>query len=125
MRILLDTHILYWWFYDRKQLSDAALRIVREADDVFVSSVSLWEMAIKIRIGKLNADIDGVIQQIRAARFEELPIVYKHTQPVATLPFHHNDPFDRLLIAQALSEPLHLLTADTKLKPYSDLVVCV
>ena len=48
MRILLDTHILYWWFYDRKQLSDAALRIVREADDVFVSSASLWEMAIKI-----------------------------------------------------------------------------
>ena len=125
MRILLDTHILYWWFYDKKQLSDAAVSMVRDADDVFVSSASVWEMAIKVRIGKMKVDIDRVIQQIHAARFEQLPILYKHAQPVARLPLHHDDHFDRLLIAQAMSEPLHFLTADKRLRPYTELVVCV
>src|SRR6267154_968141 len=125
MRILLDTHILYRWFYERKRLSEAAVRVVREADDVFVSSASVWEMAIKVRIGKMKVDIDRVILQISASRFEELPVTYKHTGPIAQLPLHHNDPFDRLLIAQAMSEPLHLVTSDTRLKMYSDLVVCV
>lgn len=125
MRILLDTHIVYWWFYDTKRLSNAAFGVLDGAEELFVSSATIWEIAIKVRIGKMRVDVDRLIGQIRARGIRELPVNYTHAKRVANLSLHHNDPFDRLLIAQALSEPLHLLTADTQLKPYSDLVICV
>jgi len=125
MRVLLDTHILYWWFYDTDRLSPAATATVRGADEVLVSSVSIWEIAIKVGLGKMRADLEQILKLIAENDFQELPISHRHASGVVGLPMHHNDPFDRLLIAQAMSESLHLLTADTQLKPYSDLVLCV
>lgn len=126
MRILLDTHILYWWLYDTTRLSTSTKNLLADAEAIFVSSATIWEIAIKIRLGKLNADVDQVIAQIEDRELLPLPVNFTHAKRVANLELHHNDPFDRLLIAQALSEPLHLLTADAKLKPYSnELVICV
>ncbi len=125
MRLLLDTHIFYWSFYNPGKLPKKAVSTIRKADAVFVSSASIWEMAIKVRLGKMTGDPHDLAVHIEDARFQELPVWSRHAELVATLPAHHNDPFDRLLIAQAISEPLHLLTADAQLKPYTELVICV
>ena len=123
MRILLDTHIFYWLFYDQHKLPSAARTILDDADAVFVSAVSLWEIAIKVRVGKLKADIPELLGSLEAANLLELPVLARHTPIVSVLPLHHADPFDRLLIAQAMSEPLHLITTDPLLKQYSELVI--
>jgi PIN domain nuclease of toxin-antitoxin system len=125
MRILLDTHIFYWLFYDQRRLPSAARKILDNADAVFVSAVSLWEIAIKVRVGKLKANIPELISSLEAANLIELPVLARHTPLVSILPLHHADPFDRLLIAQSMVEPLHLLTADPQLKQYSELVIQV
>lgn len=125
MRILLDTHIFYWLFYDRRRLPSAARKILDDADAVFVSAVSLWEIAIKVRVGKMKADIPELLSSLEAANLLELPVLARHTPLVSILPLHHADPFDRLLIAQAMTEPMHLLTADPQLKQYTDLVIQV
>ena len=125
MRVLLDTHILYWWFYDTKRLPRDAETLIRRAEEVFVSSVSVWEIAIKVRLGKMKARPQDILSWIEKNDFLELPITLRHAAAVADLPLHHEDPFDRLLVAQAISEPLHLLTVDAQLKPYSELVVVV
>ncbi len=123
MRLLLDTHIFCWWFYEPERLSRRALKVIRGADRVFVSSASIWEVAIKTRLGKIDAVPQDLFDQITANGFHELPVWSSHAILVADLPLHHTDPFDRLLIAQAISEPLHLLTADAQLKQYSELVI--
>ena len=125
MRLLLDTQIFCWSFYEPERLSRGAFKAMRGAEKVFVSSASIWEVAIKVRLGKMNADPLELFQQIEANGFEELPVWSKHALLVANLPLHHADPFDRLLIVQAISEPLHLLTVDAQLKPYSELVILV
>jgi PIN domain nuclease of toxin-antitoxin system len=125
MRLLLDTHIFCWSFYEPKRLSRKALKAMREAEEILVSAASLWEICIKVRLGKMNADPHELFDQIRANGFRELPVLSKHALFVAGLPMHHNDPFDRLLVAQAISEAVHLLTADPRLQPYSRLVVKV
>ncbi len=125
MRLLLDTHIFYWSFYERGQLSQKAQQIIAEAEAIFVSSASLWEIAIKAHLGKIKADPQELLDQIELSGFQELPIFSRHAIRVAELPLYHTDPFDRLLIAQAISEPLHLLTADAQLKQYSELVIQV
>ena len=125
MRLLLDTHIFCWWFYEPERLSVTALETMRGAERVFVSSASIWEVAIKARLGKIDADPQELFDQIVANGFHELPVWSKHALVVAGLPLHHADPFDRLLIAQAMTEPLHLLTVDPQLKQYSELVIQV
>jgi PIN domain nuclease of toxin-antitoxin system len=125
MRLLLDTHIFCWWFYEPERLSLSTLEIMRGAERVFVSSASLWEVAIKASLGKIDADPQELFHQIQINGFHELPVWSKHALAVAGLPLHHSDPFDRLLIAQAMTEPLHLLTVDPQLKQYSDLVIQV
>jgi PIN domain nuclease of toxin-antitoxin system len=125
MRLLLDTHIFCWSFYEPQRISSETRELMNQAEEVFVSSASLWEIAIKVRLGKINADPEELFQQIEANGFQELPVWSKHALLVAKLPMHHSDPFDRLLIAQAISEPLHLLTADAQLKPYSELVILI
>lgn len=125
MRFLLDTHIFYWSLYDRNRLPSGVLETIMGAEAVFVSAVSIWEMAIKVRLGKMKGDPAKLADYIAESGFAELPIWSRHAKLAATLPLHHTDPFDRLLVAQAMAEPLHLLTSDTKLKPYTDLVVCV
>jgi PIN domain nuclease of toxin-antitoxin system len=125
MRILLDTHIFYWLFYEQHKLPSAARSTLDDAEAVYVSAVSFWEIAIKVRVGKLKADIPELLSSLEAANLLELPVLARHTPLVSILPLHHADPFDRLLIAQAMTEPLHLLTVDPQLKQYSDLVIQV
>ncbi|MGD0860763.1 MAG: type II toxin-antitoxin system VapC family toxin [Terracidiphilus sp.] len=125
MRLLLDTHIFYWSFYERGRLSEKALKLIYEAEEIFVSSVSIWEISIKVRLGKIEADPQELMDYLGPSGFQELPVWSRHAILVAALPLYHTDPFDRLLIAQAISEPLHLLTADAQLKQYSELVIQV
>jgi PIN domain nuclease of toxin-antitoxin system len=96
--------------------------MIEEADAVFISSASLWEAAIKHQLGKLAVEPERLAAAVMASGFLELPITFRHAVAVGGLPGHHRDPFDRMLLAQAISEPLHLLTADAQLVPYSALV---
>jgi PIN domain nuclease of toxin-antitoxin system len=125
MRLLLDTHFLYWWFYEPHRISSKIHKMMADAEEIHFSSSSIWEIAIKSRLGKMKADPGELLHWIGQNDFQELPVFSRHALVVSTLPMHHSDPFDRLLIAQAMSEPLHLITADSKLKRYSDLVVVV
>jgi PIN domain nuclease of toxin-antitoxin system len=125
VRILLDTHVLLWLVDDSPRLTPKARTIVREAERVFFSSASIWEISIKVRLGKLRADPDELIEEMKKIGFEELPVYARHAKEVARLPLLHGDPFDRLLVAQAKSEIMRLLTVDAQLTPYSDLVLTV
>jgi PIN domain nuclease of toxin-antitoxin system len=125
MRILLDTHIYLWWLQDHPKLSNHARSLIVNANEVYVSSASIWEAAIKVGIGKLEVDVDNLVTEIERSGFRELSISTRHAAAVRTLPDFHNDPFDRILIAQAICEPLQLLTHDEKLKTYSQLVMTV
>jgi PIN domain nuclease of toxin-antitoxin system len=125
MRLLLDTHLIYWSYYESHRVPVQARRLMDEAERVFVSSASVWEIAIKSRLGKIKADSRRIVEHIEAAGFYELPVRMQHAVNVANMPMHHTDPFDRLLIAQAVSEPLHLVTADSMLKIYSEMVIVV
>jgi PIN domain nuclease of toxin-antitoxin system len=127
MGLLLDTHIFCWWFYepDRLSLETRERMQAAAAAGVFVSSASIWEVAIKVRLGKMKANPQELYAQIAINGFKELPVWSKHALLVSDLPLHHADPFDRLLIAQAISEPLRLLTANPQLSRYSDLVIQV
>lgn len=123
MRLLLDTHVFLWVVAGSPRLKPAARRLIESADETWVSAASLWEIAIKVRLGKLRADPLELAGAIEASGFTELPVRAMHAAAVATLAPHHNDPFDRLLIAQAIAEPLRLLTADAALSAYTDLVL--
>ena len=125
MRVLLDTHIFLWVANESPRLNAEARRCLEEADAVYISSATIWEIAIKTRIGKITDDPDKMIYAIGASGFEELSVSVHHAAAVAKLPLHHRDPFDRLLIAQAITEEMRLLTADPQLKAYSELVECV
>lgn len=125
MRLLLDTHIFLWAVAGSRLLKPAARRLIESADEVHVSAASIWEIAIKARLGKINADLDELAAAIDTSGFMPLAVSPTHAAGVARLPLHHNDPFDRLLIAQALAEPLKFLTADAALARYSELVMLV
>jgi PIN domain nuclease of toxin-antitoxin system len=122
MRILLDTHVYLWWLQDSPKLSKTGKEKIISALDVYVSSASIWEAAIKAGIGKLDVDVDVLVSEIGNNGFQELPITPKHAARVKQLPNIHRDPFDRILLAQALSEPLQFLTVDGILAGYSELV---
>ncbi|MCG3188627.1 MAG: hypothetical protein LKCHEGNO_00736 [Burkholderiaceae bacterium] len=125
MRLLLDTHVFLWALAGSRLLKASARRLIEGADEVYVSAASIWEVAIKARLGKINADPAVLAAAIEPSGFLELPVKSRHAAGVARLEPHHGDPFDRLLIAQALAEPLKLVTADEKLALYSELVVVV
>jgi PIN domain nuclease of toxin-antitoxin system len=125
MRLLLDTHIFLWVVTDSELLKPEARRRILEAAEVCVSAASIWEIAIKSRLGKIKGDPERIVQAIAESGFSELPVRARHAARVARLPQIHNDPFDRLLVAQALSEPLLLLTADAVLARYGELVTVV
>jgi PIN domain nuclease of toxin-antitoxin system len=125
MRLLLDTQIFLWAAAGSSRLKPQARRLIEAADEVHVSAASVWEVAIKARLGKLRADPEEVAAAIEASGFRELPVRAAHAAGVANLELHHSDPFDRLLIAQALAEPLRLLTADAALARYSNVVMLV
>lgn len=122
MRILLDTHIFLWCIKGDARLSKSIKSKILHASEVYVSSASIWESTIKIKLKKLEGDINEIVEAIAESGFLELPITSLHAAAVAALPEIHRDPFDRILIAQAVSEPLTFLTADAQLKDYSELV---
>ena len=121
MRFLLDTHVLLWALAAPSKLP---VRFRRELDAafVFVSAASIWEVAIKAALGKIEADPAEVLDAVEPAGFELLAVSGAHAARVATLPLLHRDPFDRLLVAQALCEPLVLVTNDRAVLPYGDFV---
>lgn len=122
MKLLLDTHIMLWVMADAPALSGAIRQKINRAQEVYVSPVSVWEVSIKAALGKLKIDQDRLMETLPAAGFLSLPVTWEHADAVRRLPAIHRDPFDRLLVAQALSEPLRLLTADKLLAEYSELV---
>ena len=122
MRILLDTHLLLWWLEASPSLSAEARELIRDPQNtMFVSAVSLWEIWLKQSLGKLRLPVDFT-EKLRAEFFESLPLTASQTQQVSLLPWHHRDPFDRMLVAQALVEKLTLLTADDALAAYGAVV---
>ena len=123
MRLLLDTHIAIWLARDAAELKPESRRLIQAADAVFVSSASLWEATIKVALGKLPLLPQRLADQLVAAGIEHLQVSWAHALAVHQLPMVHKDPFDRLLIAQAMSEPMHLLTHDGLLAAYSPLVI--
>lgn len=120
MRLLLDTHIFLWFVAGSRRLSRRSLLQISTADEVWVSAASVWEAAIKISIGRLEADVLALVKAIPASGFQELSISVSHAAAVASLPPLHHDPFDRLLIAQARTEKLLLLTADDLVVAYGE-----
>lgn len=123
MNLLLDTHALLWWLGDDPSLSDEARAAIRAEDStVMVSAASAWEISIKRSLGKLEAPSD-LVRQLELNRFEPLPITVAHAESAGTLPPHHDDPFDRMLIAQALAESLTLVTKDPRFDFYGVAIV--
>ncbi len=115
---LLDTHILLWAFNEPEKLSKKVQSILQNsANLIYVSAASLWEMRIKEALGKLTLP-KHFIQEIKHHALHELPITFEHTEHIPQLPQHHRDPFDRMLIAQALCENITLITHDKLLEKY-------
>jgi PIN domain nuclease of toxin-antitoxin system len=128
MRLLLDTHLLLWALREPERLGAMVCDAIENpANEIMFSAASIWEIAIKARLRR--ADFDArpgeIASAARATGFRELPVWADAATRVADLPAHHRDPFDRLLVAQAMTEPLRLYTADRQLAAYSDLVVVI
>lgn len=118
MRLLIDTQVFIWSVTASRQLKMEARARLASAEVVYVSSASIWEIAIKSRLGKIEGDAEEFANAIEASGFVELPVTARHAAAVAKLPLHHTDPFDRMLLAQAFTEPLRLVTADRVLAAY-------
>ena len=118
-RVLLDTHALIWALSNPRRLPTRVAKTLRDPDtDVYVSSVATWEIAIKSALGKIDADVSAIARGARGADFEELTVSIPHTIRLLGLPNFHRDPFDRLLIAQALEEHLTIVTHDAIIGHY-------
>jgi PIN domain nuclease of toxin-antitoxin system len=122
MRLLLDTHVFIWSVTASRLLKPAARDYLGSAQSVYVSAASIWEIAIKSRLGKIDGDAQAFAAAIEASGFLPLSVTAGHAAAVAKLPLHHTDPFDRLLLAQAFTEPLRLVTADRALAAYGGAV---
>ncbi|WP_354558490.1 type II toxin-antitoxin system VapC family toxin [Rhizobium aquaticum] len=119
MRLLLDTHALLWWLNDDVKLGNHARGLIGDAEnDVLVSAVSLWEITVKLRIGKLDADIEEILAISPDQGFDRLDITDAHLVALAALPLHHRDPFDHLLMAQAVAEGAHFVSQDRNVGLY-------
>ncbi|NOS88016.1 MAG: type II toxin-antitoxin system VapC family toxin [Methylococcaceae bacterium] len=126
MKILLDTHILLWWLNDDAKLSENARQIILDPNNTFyVSQASLWEIQIKNMSGKLKVDLEVLIQQLSENNFQQLILHTNHILALAKLPPYHQDPFDRMIISQAMSEPLHLITHDKNVSSYDASIILV
>ncbi|MBO9544738.1 type II toxin-antitoxin system VapC family toxin [Caulobacter sp.] len=119
MKVLLDTNVLLWWLLDDVRLDDAATATINgPQNEVIVSVVSLWEIAIKVRIGKLEADLEEIERILNQEGVALLGIASAHLRALGGLPIHHRDPFDHLLIAQAIVEDAVFLTEDRQAALY-------
>jgi len=122
LRLLLDTHALLWWLADEELTPDARARIADPANEVSVSAASAWEISMKKVLGKLRVP-DDLEQQILASEFMPLPIAISHATTAGQLPRHHEDPFDRMLIAQAQLEQMTIVTRDKRFGDYDVAVI--
>ncbi len=123
MRILLDTHVLLWAVAQSSRLPQDARRLLEDPDNVlFCSTASLWEIAIKAGLGRkdFKVDIPALRKALAEMEIEELPVQGSHAELLPKLPAIHKDPFDRMLVAQSMAEPLVLLTNDAVLAGYWD-----
>jgi PIN domain nuclease of toxin-antitoxin system len=119
MNLLIDTHVLLWAVDNDPSLSPAARAAITDGHNiVFVSAATAWELAIKKALGKLQVPTDTYLEELRHHRFTPLDITTEHALTVETLPPHHADPFDRMLVAQAQVEKLTLVTRDARLQAY-------
>ena len=117
MNILLDTHVVIWWYEDPLRLKDEARKIIEDKENaLFLSPIVIWEILIKQTLNKLRVP-EGLIEKA-IHDLIEIPITIKHTQALKKLPHIHNDPFDRILIAQAKVENLYLMTRDKQIAKY-------
>jgi PIN domain nuclease of toxin-antitoxin system len=118
-QLLLDTHVFLWWLADSPKLKREARSAIAEASAlVHVSAVSIWEIAIKARLGKVDTGTKHLDREIAANGFSELKISAEHAQAAGNLPLHHDDPFDRMLIAQGQLEGLTIVTHDEAFSAY-------
>lgn len=115
MRLLLDTHALLWWAEDNQALSGKARRAMKAAEDVYVSAASAWEIATKVRIGKLSwqAELGTVTAYVLGQQFRQLPVSFEHAERAGGLQIANRDPCDRMLVAQALLEDMTLVSNET------------
>ena len=119
MNLLLDTHVLLWWLDDPAELSEPAAAAIRNvANAVYVSAATAWEIVIKKALGKLEAP-DDLDEVLRKCHFTPLPIIVANALAVQSLPMHHRDPFDRMLVAQAHVEGMTIVTRDPKVLDYA------
>ncbi|HEY0206272.1 MAG TPA: type II toxin-antitoxin system VapC family toxin [Acetobacteraceae bacterium] len=128
MEFLLDTHILIWALGKPSRLSAGIQAMLKSPENqIAFSAASIWEIAIKARLGKTDFAVrpEVVAHEARRIGFAELPIYSDVAIRVADLPMHHGDPFDRLLVVQAMAGPMRLLTADTVLTQYTELVTLI
>ena len=121
VRVLLDTHLLLWALAQPHKLPARAKQMIAKSE-VWVSAASIWEISIKSSLGKLSVDPAQVLSALGPAGFGSLPVTGEHAAKLAELPAIHKDPFDRMLVAQAMSEPMVLLTNDEMLRGYGSIV---
>jgi PIN domain nuclease of toxin-antitoxin system len=122
LRLLLDTNALLWALSGSQRIRPVEAQLLAPESEVFVSAVSFWEIAVKASIGKLAASVSEIRRAAQASGFLELSLQGSHAEVLANLPLHHRDPFDRMIVAQAITEPMRLLTGDRQLSAYSELV---
>ena len=122
MTLLLDTHVILWWQRDDRRLNKAARQAIANADMVYVSAVSGWEIMIKVALGRLRLD-EPFPALLAADDFTELPMTLAHADALGSLPAHHTDPFDRAIVAQAAVEGAVLVTHDRAFAPYGPKVI--
>lgn len=119
MRFLLDTHALLWWTADDKRLKRAERDAIENEDAiVWVSAASIWEISIKRRLGRIELDAADLERELARSNFLELAMTWRHADNAGSLPRHHDDPFDRMLIAQAQAEQLVLVSYDPAFRSY-------
>ncbi len=126
MNLLLDTHVALWAIADSPKLSQKARELITSPKtNVWVSTASIWEIAIKHALGRGDMPISGqdALRYFSESGYRRLPIEPEHAVAVEGLPAHHNDPFDRILVAQALVEPMRLMTHDSLVALYSDTII--
>jgi len=124
-QLLLDTNVLLWLSQDNPRISDIKPLLLAEEIRVFVSPVSWWEIAIKIRIGKLKVDLEKLLSMTKKYGYLELPMTSMYLKAYLELPLLHKDPFDHMILAQAITCPMRLITGDAILAEYSSLVMTV
>jgi PIN domain nuclease of toxin-antitoxin system len=124
VRCLLDTHVLLWWVEDNPKLRKRLRAVISDPDnEIVVSAATIWEAAIKRGLGKLRFETPVLLDALRRGGIRMLPISAEHALAAGDLPRHHDDPFDRMLVAQAITEGLTIMTRDSRLRSYSVAIV--